>query len=414
MTAQRRVVITGLGAVTPLGNDVHTFWQGLISLKSGIGPITLFDASEFTTRIAGEVKDFDPGRFFDVREAKRLDRFNQFSLVASIEAVKDSGLDLAAEDPRRCGAVIGSGIGGLREIEEQHTRLTERGAGKLSPFMVPKLMVNAASGQVSIHLGIKGPTFAVASACASAANAIGEAACLIRRGGADIVITGGTEATVTPLGVGGFCALKALSTRNDDPQRASRPFDVDRDGFVLAEGAGIVVLEEYEHARARGANIYAELAGYGSTSDAYHITAPEPEGLGAAEAMRLAVADAGLSPEDITYINAHGTSTDLNDVMETKAIKAVFGAHAYKVAISSTKSSIGHLLGASGGAELIAAILAIRNSVIPPTLNLDKPDPACDLDYVPKTPREMPVKVALSNSFGFGGHNACLVVRKLN
>jgi 3-oxoacyl-[acyl-carrier-protein] synthase II len=412
MTERRRVAVTGLGAVTPLGLDVHTYWEGLISGASGIGPITLFDASTFSTRIAGEVKGFNAGDFFDVREAKRLDRFAQFAMVASLEAAKDSGIDFAKEDARRCGAVIGSGIGGLGEIEDQHTRLMERGAGKLSPFMVPKLMMNAASGQVSIYFGLRGPTFAVASACASATNAIGEAARLIGRGDADVVITGGAEATVTPLGVGGFCALKALSTRNDDPQRASRPFDADRDGFVLGEGSGIVVLEEYGHARARGARVYAELAGYASTSDAYHITAPQPEGQGAADAMRLAVESAGLEPGDITYINAHGTSTDLNDVMETRAIKTVFGEHARKVVISSTKSAVGHLLGASGAVELIASILAIKDSIVPPTINLTKPDPECDLDYVPNVARKMQVDIALSNSFGFGGHNACLVVRR--
>jgi len=410
----RRVVITGLGAVTPLGLNVGTFWERLVSGASGIGPITLFDASTFSTRIAGEVKGFDAGNFFDIREAKRLDRFAQFALVAAIQAVADAKLDFSKEDRSRCGAVIGSGIGGLGEIEDQHTRLMQRGAGKLSVFMVPKLMMNAASGQVSICYGLRGPTFAVASACASATNAIGEAACLIARGGADVMITGGAEATVTPLGVGGFCALKALSTRNDDPQRASRPFDADRDGFVLAEGSGVVVLEEYERARARGAQCYAELAGYASTSDAYHITAPQPEGAGAAEAMRLAVQSAGLSPSDITYINAHGTSTDLNDVMETTAIKRVFGQHAKKVAISSTKSSIGHLLGASGAVELIASVLAIRHSTVPPTINLDNPDPACDLDYTPKVARKMDVEAALSNSFGFGGHNACLVVKRVS
>jgi len=411
--SRRRVVITGLGAVTPLGLDVGTFWQGLISGASGIGPLTLFDASGFTTRIAGEVKGFAPGAYFDVREAKRLDRFAQFAMVAGIQAVVDSGLDLSREDLGRCGAVIGSGIGGLGEIEDQHSRLLQRGPGKLSPFMVPKLMMNAASGQLCIHFGLRGPSIAVASACASAANSVGEAAAIIRRGDADVIVTGGSEAAVTPLGLGGFCALKALSTRNDDPAHASRPFDAGRDGFVLAEGAGIVVLEEYEHARARGARAYAEFAGYASTSDAYHITAPEPQGAGASEAMRLAIKDAGLSPKDITYINAHGTSTDLNDVMETAAIKRVFGESAARVAISSTKSSVGHLLGASGGVELVACALAIKHSIIPPTINLDRPDPACDLDYTPNVARKMPVDAALSNSFGFGGHNACLVIRKM-
>ncbi len=409
----RRVVITGLGAVTPLGLDVNSTWQALLDGASGIGPITLFDAAEFSTRIAGEVKEFEPGNYFDVREAKRLDRFAQFAMVAGIEAVKDAGLDFTTTDPSRVGVLVGSGIGGLGEIESQHTRLAERGPAKLSPFMVPKLMMNAASGQLSIHFGLYGPSIAVASACASATNAIGEAMWMIKRGDADVMIAGGSEAAVTPLGLGGFCALKGLSTRNDDPAHASRPFDAGRDGFVLGEGAGVLVLEEYQHARARGVPIYAELAGYASTSDAYHLTAPEPHGVGAAKAMSLAIAVAGLTPDKVSYINAHGTSTELNDAMETAAIKTVFGDSAPKVAISSTKSCLGHLLGASGGVELIACALAMKNSIVPPTSNLETPDPACDLDYTPLVPREMPVDVALSNSFGFGGHNACLVIRKI-
>lgn len=412
MIDRRRVVITGLGALTPLGLDVPAFWEGLMSGASGIGPITLFDASEFTSRIAGEVSEFAEGDFFHVRDSKRLDRFSQLAMVASMEAMKHSGIDMEKEDPRRCGAIIGSGIGGLKEIEDQHTRLMQRGPSKLSAFMVPKLMMNAAGGQVSIHMGLQGPNMAVASACASATNAIGEAARIVAYGDADVMLAGGSEAAVTPLGLGGFCALRAVSTRNDDPTHASRPFDADRDGFVLAEGAGVLVLEEYEHARARGAEIYAELAGYAATSDAYHLTAPEPGGTGAARAMSEAIRSAGLDVADVTYINAHGTATELNDAMETAAIKSVFGDSARSLVVSSTKSMTGHLLGASGGIELIACVLAIKNGVVPPTTNLDTPDPVCDLDYVPNEAREMPVTVALSNSFGFGGHNACALVRK--
>ena len=336
------------------------------------------------------------------------------AMVAGTEAVEDSGLEFSREDPARCGAVIGSGIGGLKEIEDQHTRLGKRGPGKLSPFMVPKLMMNAAAGQISMHFGLKGPSMAIASACASATNSLGEAARMIMYGHTDIMLAGGAEAAVTPLGLGGFCALKALSTRNDDPEHASRPFDADRDGFILGEGAGIVVLEEYEHARARGADIYAEMAGYGATADAYHLTAPEPEGQGASEAMAEAIRSAGLDPRDINYINAHGTGTPLNDAMETAAIKRVFGDRAKHIAISSTKSETGHLLGASGGIEVIACALVIRHGVVPPTINLDTPDPECDLDYVPNVAREMPVGAALSNSFGFGGHNACVVLKRLD
>jgi 3-oxoacyl-[acyl-carrier-protein] synthase II len=333
-------------------------------------------------------------------------------MVAGVEAVRDSGLDLAAEDSRRIGTLIGSGIGGLLEIESQHTRLMKRGPGKLSPFMVPKLMMNAAAGQLSIYFGLRGPSMAIASACASATHSLGEAACIIKRGDADVMLAGGSEAAVTPLGLGGFCALKALSTRNDDPEHASRPFDADRDGFVLGEGAGVLVLEELERAKARGADIYAELAGYGSSDDAYHLTAPDPEGAGAADAMRNALDYAGLQPDQITYINAHGTATEFNDIMETTAIKAVFGDYAHKVVISSTKSMTGHLLGASGAVEIVACALAVKHGIVPPTINLEKQDPKCDLDYTPGEARRIDVEAALSNSFGFGGHNACLIVRK--
>ncbi len=410
--SRRRVAITGLGAVTPLGLNVADYWQGLVSGRSGIGVITAFDASAYTSRIAGEVTGFSSGDYFDVRFSKRLDRFSQFTMVAAIEAVEDAGIDFAGEDPRRCGALIGSGIGGLREIETQYGRLLKRGPGKISPFMIPKLMMNAAAGQLAIYFGLRGPSMAIASACASATHTIGEAAWIIRRGDADCVLAGGSEAAVTPLGLGGFCALKALSTRNDEPERASRPFDAERDGFVLAEGAAVLVMEEWEHARARGADIYAELAGYGASDDAYHLTAPDPNGAGAAEAIENALADAALAPEAVTYINAHGTATPFNDAMETQAIKRAFGESARKVTISSTKSMTGHLLGASGAVEMVAAAMAIRKSVVPPTANLENPDPACDLDYTPNDAREMPVDVALSNSFGFGGHNACLVITK--
>lgn len=409
----RRVVITGLGAITPLGLNVNSYWEGLLAGRSGISWIEAFDASEYTSRIAGEVWGFSARDYFDTRLAKRLDRFAQFAIVCGGEAVEDSGLDLAREDLRRIGTLIGSGIGGLGEIEDQHTRLMKRGPKKLSPFMVPKLMINAAAGQLAIRYGLRGPSMAIVSACASATHSFGEAAAIIRRGDADVMLAGGAEAANTPLGVGGFCALKALSTRNDDPEHASRPFDRDRDGFVLAEGAAVAVLEEYERAKARGAKIYAEFAGYGASDDAYHLTAPDPEATGATEAMENALRDAGLSPEEITYINAHGTATEFNDVMETDAIKKVFGDHAKRLVISSTKSMTGHLLGASGAVELVACVLAIKEGVVPGTMNLDNPDPRCDLDYAAKSARELDVKVALSNSFGFGGHNACLVLKKV-
>lgn len=409
---KRRVAITGLGAVTPLGLNVDAYWEGLLAGKSGVAPIALFDASEYTSRIAAEVKDFSPVDYIDVRLAKRLDRFAQFAVVAAIEAVADSGLDLSREDPRRAGVLVGSGIGGLGEMESQHTRLSKRGPAKLSPFLVPRLMMNAAAGQISIYFGLRGPSFAIASACASATHSLGEAAWIIRRGDAEIMLSGGAESANTPLGLGGFCALKALSTRNDDPLHASRPFDADRDGFVLGEGGAVVVLEEYEHARARCARIYAELVGYGASDDAHHLTAPDPKATGAVEAMQYALADAGIEPDQVSYINAHGTSTQLNDAMETLAIKKVFGDHARKVTISSTKSMTGHLLGGSGAIELVACAKAVENDVVPGTMNLENPDPVCDLDYTPRAAREIKVDVALSNSFGFGGHNGCLVVRK--
>jgi len=409
----RRVVITGMGTVNPLSSDLKGYWQGLCAGKSGIAAIELFDTSAFKVRFGGEVKNFRAEDYLDTKTARRLDRFAQFALVASLFAIKDSGLDLAQEDPYRCGVILGSGIGGLNEYEEQHARYLAGGPGKISPFVIPKMMANAAPGNISIHLGLCGPNTAVATACASAANAIADAMRTIQREEADVMITGGTEAAITHMGLGGFISARALSTRNDNPPAASRPFDKDRDGFVLSEGAGIVVLEELERAKRRGANIIAELLGCGSTADAHNITAPHPEGSGAARAMKLAIRDARLNPEDIQYINAHGTSTQLGDEAETRAIKQVFGPHARKLAISSTKSMVGHLLGASGGVELIATAMSIRTGIVHPTINLDTPDPACDLDYVPNVAREVRVRRALSNSFGFGGHNCCLVIGSL-
>jgi 3-oxoacyl-[acyl-carrier-protein] synthase II len=409
----RRVVITGLGAVTPLANNVPAYWDQLLAGKSGIGMITLIDTTDFKVKIGGEVKNWPPA-MLDSKMCRRLDRFSQFALVAADEAIKDAHLDVPKEDPTRCGAIIGSGIGGLTEYEEQHTKFMQGGGPRgVSPFVVPKMMVNAAAGNVSIHFALGGPSRAVSTACASAADAITDALRVLQRDEADVMIAGGSEAAIVNMGLGGFISARALSSRNDDPQRASRPFDKDRDGFVLSEGAGILVLEELEHARKRGAPIYAELLGAGNTSDAYNITAPHPEGLGASRAMQLALKDARLHPADIDYINAHGTSTDLGDICETLAVKRIFGDHAKKVAISSTKSMVGHLLGASGGVELIATVLAIKHGVVHPTINLNTPDPQCDLDYVPNVARKMTVRHALSNSFGFGGHNASLVVGAL-
>jgi 3-oxoacyl-[acyl-carrier-protein] synthase II len=406
----RRVVITGMGTVNSLCSDLAGFWSALLAGRSGIGSIEQFDTSAFKVHFGGEVKNFNPEPLVDKKKAHRLDRFAQFALVASHSAVKDSGLDLAKEDPYRSGVIIGSGIGGLNEFEEQHGRYKDHGPGRISPFVIPKMIANAAAGNVSIEFGLSGPNTAVSTACASAANAIGDALRAIQWGYADIMLTGGSESAITPMGIGGFTSARALSLRNDDPHRASRPFDKDRDGFVLSEGAGIVVLEELEHARKRGATLYAELLGMGSTADAYHITQPHPCGAGAAQAMKLALHDAKLNASDIQYINAHGTSTPLGDESETKAVKEVFGSHAHKLAISSTKSMLGHLLGASGGVELIATVLTLRHRVVHPTINYDTPDPGCDLDYVPNSAREMVVRYALSNSFGFGGHNCTLVV----
>lgn len=411
---RRRVVITGMGAVSPLGDGVDALWQGLLAGRSAIAPIQRFDATGFDTRFGGECRDFDPDRYIDKKQAKRLDRFAQFALAAAQMAAADSGLAFDTLDPRRVGAIVGSGIGGLMELEEQHIRLLNKGPGKVSAFTIPKLMLNAASANISIRFGAQGPNTAVATACASATNAMGDACDAIHRNDADVMFTGGSEAALTPLGLSAFCAMHALSTRNDDPARASRPFDRNRDGFVMGEGAGILIFEELEHARKRGARIYAEVLGFGMSGDASHITQPGEDGSGAALAIARCLKDAGLSPDQIDYINAHGTSTPLGDIAETRAIKQVFNAHAHKVAVSSTKSCIGHLLGASGGVELIATVLAIRNGVAPPTINLDEPDPDCDLDYVPNRAREMPIARAMSNSFGFGGHNACIAVGRFN
>jgi len=407
----RRVVITGMGVVTPLAVDLQTYWDRLLAGQSGIGYIELIDTKEFRVKIGGEVKNWAPETIFDSKACRRMDRFSQFAMVGAHHAIKDSGLDISKEDPFRCGAIVGSGIGGLTEYEEQHTKFMQGGGPRgISPFVIPKMMPNSAPGNISIHFGLCGPSRAVSTACASAADAITDALRTIQLDEADVMVTGGSEAAITYMGLGGFISARALSSRNEQPQAASRPFDKDRDGFVLSEGAGILVIEELEHAKNRGAPIYAELLGTGNTSDAYNITAPHPEGVGAARAMQLALKDARLNPSDIDYINAHGTSTDLGDVCETLAIKRVFGEHARKLAISSSKSMIGHLLGASGGAELVATVLSIKHGIVHPTINLDNPDPQCDLDYVPKIARKMPVRYAVSNSFGFGGHNTSLVV----
>jgi len=407
---RRRAVITGLGTVNPLGLNVPTYWRALLAGQSGIAPITLFNTTDFKVKFGGEVKKFDASVAMDGRDIRRSDRFTQFALVAAAEAVKESGLDFAKEDAFRCGCIFGSGIGGLNELEDGAKTLAERGPSRLGPFLIPKMIANAASGNISIKFGLRGPNTTVSTACSSAAHAIGDSLAAIRYGQADVMVTGGSEAAITPLGLGGFIACKALSERNDAPEHASRPFDKDRDGFVLSEGAGVLVLEEYEHAKARGANIYGEVCGSGNTADAYHITAPHEDGIGAGEAMRFAIRDAGWNISEVQYINAHGTSTGLGDVAETKAVKSVFGEHAKKVMISSTKSMIGHLLGASGGVEAIACALSLRYGMLHPTINLHNQDveAGCDLDYIPNTAREVRVRKILSNSFGFGGHNCSL------
>lgn len=412
--SDRRVVITGMGLVSPLGNTVDVFWERLIAGQSGIAPITNFDSSAFSTKFGGEALEFDVSRILDKREEKRVDRFAQLALSAAKDAFESAGLRVGdgRYDPTRIGVITGSGIGGLKELEEQHLRLINKGPSKVSAFTIPKLMTNAASGNISIMFGARGPSTAVATACASATNAMGDAMYAIRRGDVDLMITGGAEAAVTPLGMSAFGAMKALSERNDAPAKASRPFDRDRDGFVMGEGAGMFVFEELEHAKRRGATIHAEVLGFGTSADAYHITQPEEQGLGAAQALRCAIKDAKIRPDQVDYVNAHGTSTPLGDVAETLAIKSVFGAHAYKLRISSTKSAIGHLLGASGGVELVATVCSIKTGVIHPTLNLENPGEGCDLNYTPLTAQDGRVEIAVSNSFGFGGHNACVVVAK--
>lgn len=411
--SERRVVITGLGAVTPLGNDVETMWRNLLAGQCGIDRISHFDPTPFDTQIAGEVKSFDPAPAFpSPKDVRRTDRFAQFGVVAAREALLDSGLDLEKADRDEIGVFIGSGIGGLETTADQHTILLKKGPGRLSPFMIPMLILNMASGFFSMFYKLRGPNVATCSACATSTHAIGEAWRTIKMGDAKVMFAGGSEATIVPIGIGGFCAMKAMSTRNDEPKRASRPFDADRDGFVMGEGAGVVVLEELEHARARGARIHAELVGYGNTADANHMTAPAPFGEGAARCMRMALRNARLAPTDIDYINAHGTSTPQGDIAETQAIKTVFGDHARKLAVSSTKGATGHMLGAAGATELVICVKAIESDIVPPTINLEKSDPECDLDYVPHTARELKVGAIVNNSFGFGGHNATVIAQK--
>jgi 3-oxoacyl-[acyl-carrier-protein] synthase II len=410
--SERRVVVTGLGVVSPLGG-MDDLWKGLLAGECGIDRITHFDASKFDTQIAAEVKNFDPTPAFpSPKDVRRTDRYAQFGVAAGFEALKDSGLDLNKVNRDEVGVFIGSGIGGLYTVEEQHTVLLQRGPGRLSPFMIPMLILNMASGMFSMYYKLRGPNVATCSACATSNHAIGEAWRTIKMGDAQVMFAGGTEATIVPIGIGGFCAMRAMSTRNDEPKRSSRPFDKDRDGFVMGEGAGVLVLEDLEHAKGRGARIYCELVGYGNTADANHMTAPAPEGEGAARCMKMALKNAHLNPTDIQYVNAHGTSTPQGDVCETQAIKSVFGDHAKKLAVSSTKGATGHMLGAAGAVEFAVCAKALENQIVPPTINLDNPDPDCDLDYVPHTARELKVEAVLNNSFGFGGHNACTIARK--
>ncbi|MCH8273465.1 MAG: beta-ketoacyl-ACP synthase II [Armatimonadetes bacterium] len=407
-----RVVITGLGAVTPIGNDMETFWRGAVAGKNGAGPMTLIDGSPFTSRIAAEVKDFHPESWMDAKEARRLSRFLQFAVAASDMAIADACLDLKSEDRERIGVLIGSGIGGLDILSEQHAKQLKSGSGRVSPFLVPYMIPDMASGYVSIRHNLKGPNSCVVTACSTGANAIGDAAHVILRGEADVIVSGGVDAAITDIGVAGFCAARAMTTRNDDPKKASRPFDKERDGFLIGEGGGVLILESIEHAKARNAKILAEIVGYAQTADAFHITQPDPKGDGAARAMSLAIRYAGLKPEHIDYINAHGTSTPFNDRIETVAIRRVFGEHADRLAVSSTKSMIGHTLGACGALESIVCVKALQNGVVPPTINYEHPDPDCDLDYVPNEAREMPLRYAMKNSFGFGGHNVTLIFKR--
>ncbi|MDX2080643.1 MAG: beta-ketoacyl-ACP synthase II [Terrimicrobiaceae bacterium] len=410
--SERRVVVTGMGVVSPIGNDIATFWESLTAGKSGIRRFEAFDSTNFDCKIAGEVTNFEPAKYFkNPKSAKRTDRFTQFAMGAAKMALDDSGLNLEAVDRNRFGVMIGSGIGGLRSMEDECNRLLTRGPSRVSPFTIAMMISNMASGIVSMEYDLRGPNMCIVTACATANNSLGEAWRIIKFGDADLFLAGGCEATITPLGISGFAAMKALSLRNDEPERACRPFDKDRDGFIMSEGAGIMVLEEYEHAKRRGAQIYCEIAGYGCTADAYHMTAPMPEGEGAARAMKIAMDHARVNPDDIEYINAHATSTGLGDICETKAIKLALGEHSKKVMVSATKSMTGHLLGAAGGVELAASALAIKHGVIPPTINHENPDPECDLDCVPNTAREAKVRTVLSNSFGFGGHNATLLAK---
>lgn len=409
---ERRVVITGYGVISPIGIGIDDFWNSLASGKSGISRVSSFDASQFSTQICAEVKNFQPEKYIDKKKIRKMDRFSQLAFAAAKMAIEDAKLDLEKEDPFRVGVIVGSGIGGLSTVAAEHKVLLEKGPRRVSPFMIPMLITNIAAGEIAIAYNIQGPNYSLSSACATSNHTIGDALRLIHYGDADVIIAGGSEAAVTPLGLAGFCSARALSTRNDDPEHASRPFDKERDGFVMGEGAGIVILESLEHALSRGVPIRAELIGYGATDDAYHITAPSPDGQSAARAMSNALADGGIKPEEVGYINAHGTSTPLNDKVETLAIKKVFGDYAYKIPISSSKSMIGHLLGAAGVVELIATILSMEKEILPPTINYEFPDPECDLDYVPNKARPKKINVALSNSLGFGGHNATLVVRK--
>ncbi len=408
---RRRVAVTGMGFVTPIGNDQETVWSNMVEGVSGIGPLTRFDTTGYDTKIAGEVKGFDAEAYMDRKTARHIGRYCQFALGAAKQALAQAQLDPAEMDPDEVGVIVSSGIGGLEEIEKSHTMLIQRGPKRISPFTVPMMIADMAAGIVAIHTKAGGPNYAIVSACASGSHGIGEAAEIIKRGDAKAMLAGGAEATITPLTLGAFCQIKATSERNDEPEKACRPFDVDRDGFVMGEGSVMLVLEDMEHAKQRGAKVYAEIAGYGASADMYHFTAPHPEGKGASRAMKRALENSGIDPKDVAYINAHGTSTKLGDVAETKAIKDVFGDHAYKLAVSSTKSVHGHLLGAAGAIEAAACIMAINGGMIPPTINLDNQDPECDLDYVPNRARKANVKVAMSNSFGFGGHNATLVIK---
>jgi 3-oxoacyl-[acyl-carrier-protein] synthase II len=412
--SNRRVVVTGLGIVSPVGVGLEESWRSIVAGRSGIGPITQFDASTFPTRIAGEVKNFEAEKYIDKREMRRNDRFIWFAMAAADMAIADAGLDMSKEDPELVGCIIGAGLGGLSTIEETHKVFLEKGVKRISPFFIPALIVNLAPGQVSLKYGMKGPNYSPVSACATANHSLGDALLLIQRGMADVIVAGGAEATITPLGIGGFCAARALSERNDAPEKASRPFDRNRDGFVAGEGSGVLVLEEYEHARKRGARIYAELCGYGASADANHITSPAPEGEGGQRAMRMALRDAGLSPEQVGYVNTHGTSTPQGDIAECQAINKVFGDHAKKgLAVSSTKSMTGHLLGAAGGIEAVFSTMALHTGVLPPTINVEEQDPECQLDVVPNVAREKRVEAVLSNSFGFGGTNAVLAFRRV-